>query len=388
MYKEFTKSAGDTYDDIARQAYGTTERAGDIAKLNNNIESGKVLAFVEKNAKNANSNNGETKKEVSIVVGDNNYNDFAEYSLIDGLGSVKGAVFIFNKTDTEYNFKIGDDVTVYDESGLFLKGFVVNASPEVDNRANWTQLEVKSYAGLMLDGDMPYPHEFSNLSIRNILSSVADYYSQKITFSDEKELDEVFVNEIGTSYTSDVKEKAYNFMNRVCRSRGLLLTDTGNGLFVGRFKASTQEKLNLIDGECLGVINIKLVVTGDGLGRYYEINSQYPERASTTIQIPFPLPVIKRYNSNDYNAKDLSSIGARIACTDIGEHIKLLAILSENKPLKSGSFAIVKNSKTKINEETDFVIERVERKHPDSTVLIMTLPCAYTFEIPKSLPLC
>lgn len=384
MYKEFNKTAGDTYDDIARQAYGTTERAGDIAKLNNNIESGKVLAFVENNVKA----NSEIKKEVSIVIGSNNYNDFSEYSLIDGLGCVKGAIFIFNKTDVEYNFKIGDDVTVYDESGLFLKGFVANTSPMVNKQANWTQLEVKSYAGLMIDSDMPYPHEFSNLSIRNILQSVADYYNQKITFSDEKELDEVFVNEIGTSYTSDVKEKAYNFINRVCRSRGLLLTDTGDGLFVGRFKANTQEKLNLIDGECLGVTSMKLVVTGDGLGRYYEINSQYPERATATIQIPFPLPVIKRANSNDYNAKDLISIGERIACTDIGEHIKLLVVLSENKQLKSGSFAIVKNSSIKINKETDFVIERVERKHPDSTVLIMTLPCAYTFEIPESLPLC
>ena len=47
MYKEFEKTESNTYDDIARQAYGTPEKAGNIAKSNNNIESGKVLAFIE-----------------------------------------------------------------------------------------------------------------------------------------------------------------------------------------------------------------------------------------------------------------------------------------------------------------------------------------------------
>ena len=43
MYKVFNKSEGDAYDAIARQAYGTPERAGDIAKINNNIKSGQVV---------------------------------------------------------------------------------------------------------------------------------------------------------------------------------------------------------------------------------------------------------------------------------------------------------------------------------------------------------
>ena len=47
MYKEFPKSAGDTWDDISRRAYGTPEKGGDIAKMNNNIEEGKVLVLEE-----------------------------------------------------------------------------------------------------------------------------------------------------------------------------------------------------------------------------------------------------------------------------------------------------------------------------------------------------
>ncbi len=384
MYKVFTKTKSDTYDDISRQAYGTTANAGDIAKLNNNIEEGEVLAYVEDEEEPKAPESGKVLLQIDGV----NYDDFSQYRLIDILGGVRAAIFIFNKTDREYDFKMGDEVVVFDEDGLFLKGRITIIDGNLDERVNYFQVEIKSHAGELLDTDMPYPNEFNHSSIRNILQSVATCYNQKITFSDEKELDEIFVNEIGTSFSASNKEKVLDFMTRVCDSRGLLIQDTGDGLFVGRFKANTEEKLNLIDGECLGLKNIRLLFNGNNLARYYELNSQYPEPASYTVQIPFPIPIISRKNSNDYNASDLPSITKMIACQEIGKHLTLTAILSENKNVKAGSFAILKNEKIKISKETDFVIKQVERRHPDLTVIIMTLPCAYTFEIPEELPLC
>lgn len=384
MYKVFTKTKSDTYDDISRQAYGTTANAGDIARLNNNIEEGEVLAYIEDEEEPKAPESGKVLLQVDGV----NYDDFSQYRLIDILGGVRAAIFIFNKTDREYDFKMGDEVVVFDEDGLFLKGRITIIDGNLDERVNYFQVEIKSHAGELLDTDMPYPNEFNHSSIRNILQSVATCYNQKISFSDEKELDEIFVNEIGTSFSASNKEKVLDFMTRVCDSRGLLIQDTGDGLFVGRFKANTEEKLNLIDGECLGLKNIRLLFNGNNLARYYELNSQYPEPASYTVQIPFPIPIISRKNSNDYNASDLPSITKMIACQEIGKHLTLTAILSENKNIKAGSFTIVKNEKIKINKETDFVIKQVERRHPDLTIIIMTLPCAYTFEIPEELPLC
>lgn len=384
MYKVFTKTKSDTYDDISRQAYGTTANAGDIARLNNNIEEGEVLAYIEDEEEPKAPESGKVLLQVDGV----NYDDFSQYRLIDILGGVRAAIFIFNKTDREYDFKMGDEVVVFDEDGLFLKGRITIIDGNLDERVNYFQVEIKSHAGELLDTDMPYPNEFNHSSIRNILQSVATCYNQKISFSDEKELDEIFVNEIGTSFSASNKEKVLDFMTRVCDSRGLLIQDTGDGLFVGRFKANTEEKLNLIDGECLGLKNIRLLFNGNNLARYYELNSQYPEPASYTVQIPFPIPIISRKNSNDYNASDLPSITKMIACQEIGKHLTLTAILSENKNVKAGSFAILKNEKIKISKETDFVIKQVERRHPDLTVIIMTLPCAYTFEIPEELPLC
>ena len=384
MYKVYTKTKSNTYDDISRQAYGTTANAGDIARLNNNIEEGKILVYVEDEEEPKASESGKVLLQVDGV----NYDDFSQYRLIDILGGVRAAIFIFNKTDREYDFKMGDEVVVFDEDGLFLKGRITIIDGNLDERVNYFQVEIKSHAGELLDTDMPYPNEFNHSSIRNILQSVATCYNQKISFSEEKELDEIFVNEIGTSFSASNKEKVLDFMTRVCDSRGLLIQDTGDGLFIGRFKANTEEKLNLIDGECLGLKNIRLLFNGNNLARYYELNSQYPEPASYTVQIPFPIPIISRKNSNDYNASDLPSITKMIACQEIGKHLTLTAILSENKNIKAGSFAIVKNEKIKINKETDFVIKQVERRHPDLTVIIMTLPCAYTFEIPEELPLC
>ena len=104
--------------------------------------------------------------------------------MIDGLNAVKGAVFIFNNTDTDYNYKIGDDVTIFDEEGIFLKGRVANIKNAVRKQARSSQVEIKSHAGVLLESVMPYPHEFTSLSIKDVLTLNAETYNQKITFSD------------------------------------------------------------------------------------------------------------------------------------------------------------------------------------------------------------
>ena len=385
MYKTISKSENDSWDDIARQVYGTPSKGRDIARMNNNIESGEVLVLEENETS---SDDVEVTGEVYLKHGENNYKDFSEFILLDGLEAIKGAVFIFNKTDVDYDFSFNDSITVVDEEGLFLKGRIANFKPCLTKEANWFQVEVKSHAGILGETNVPNPFEFSNRSIRGVLEQLAGYYNQKIEFSSEAELDEVFTNEIGTSFTAQKEEKVWDFMKRICRSRGLLITDTGDGLFIGRYKPNTEEKLNLIDGECLGLEEIRGEFLTVGLGRYYEINSQYPSTDTATVQIPLPFPITKRYDSNDYNALNLQTTGVQIACKDIGDHFKIYALLSENIRFKSGNFAVVKNPKIKINEETDWVIESVERRHPDATFLTLTLPCTYTFEIPEKLPFC
>ena len=97
--------------------------------------------------------------------------------------------------------------------------------------------------------------------------------------------------------------------------------------------------------------------------------------------------ITKRIDSNDFNSLNLLSTAQMFACKQIGEHFKIYALLSENIRKKSGDFVVVKFPKIKIQNETDFVIESIERRHPDKTFLILTLsskclpkvlPCALT----------
>lgn len=382
MFKEHAKTASTSWDDIARRVYGTPERAGDIEKLNNNISSGGVLVPQE----DEETESGETG--LRLEHGENVYKNFSEHTLIDRLGAIKGAVLIFVVSDDiKYSFKFNDAVKLYDEDGLFLKGRIANIYPRRNKKVQWIQVEIKSDAGILLESDLPYPLEFMNLSRKQILTNIAGYYGVGIEFSDAPELDEIFKTEIGTSFTAGINEKAFNFMFRLCQSAGLLLHDTGSGLFVGRLDSSTKEKINFMDGECVGINEIYSEFKTDGLARYYEVNSQYPATDSATVQIPFPFPVTKRFNSNDYNAADLTNVATLIACKEIGEAFKVYISLNENKTVKSGDFAIVKNEAIFLSEETEFVIEQVIRG-VDSTTLVLTLPCAYTGVIPESLPMC
>ena len=381
MFKGIQKNARTSYDDIARQIYGTPERAGDIEKLNNNIGSGEVLVPQD----DEETESGETG--LRLEHGSNVYKNFSERLLIDRLGAVKGAVLIFVVTDVKYPFKMKDSVKLYSEEGLFLKGRIANITPHRNKNARWIQVELKSDAGILLESDLPYPLEFMNLSRKQVLTNIAGYFGVPISFSDAPELDEILATETGTSFTAGISEKTFNFMYRLCRSGGLLLNDTGAGLFVGRLDEGTKEKINFIDGACVGIDEIYSDFKTDGLARYYEVNSQYPTTDTATVQIPFPFPITKRFNSNDYNAANLERIATLMACDEIGKAFKVYITLNEERAIKSGDFAILKNEDVYINEETDFVIEQVIRQ-VDSTKLILTLPCAYTGVIPDSLPLC
>lgn len=380
MYKELKKDKSTSWNDISRRVYGTPDKAGDLEKMNNNVISGGVLAPQEEEEKES------TGEGLRLEKGEKVFTEFPEYTLIDNLGSIKGAVLIFND-DAEHDFKFNESVKLYDDEGLFLKGYVANIQPCMDNRTKWVQVEVKSDAGVLLETDLPYPLEFVNLTLKQILTNIAGYFGIKIEFSDAPELDEIFKNEIGTSFTAGINEKTFNFMYRLCQSKGLLLTDTGDGLFVGKLDTEKQEKINFIENECLGVLSVKSRFYTDGLARYYEVNSQYPKSMSATATVPFPRPITKRFNSNDYNADNLAAIAAQIACKEIGEHFKVFININEQKELKSGNLTIVQWESAYINEETEFIIESVIKK-VDYTQITLTLPCAYTGQIPEKLPLC
>lgn len=383
MFKGISKTDKTNWDDISRRVYGLPDKATNLKKLNANISSGEILAPVN-DTKTDSSETG-----ARLEIGDQTYKDFAEYEFFDNVGSVRGAVFVFICSDNSYKLDFKNEVKVFDENGLFLTGRVVNISSHVTQAQRWVQCEVKSNAGVLVDSVCPYPLEYSNMSLRAILSDLAECFGQQITFSDDKELDEICVNDIGTSFSARPDERVFSFMSRLCRSRGFIIKDTGSGLFIGRLKDGEQEKISFIQGECIGVKEWHAGYNTDGLARYYELNSQYPDTQTAVAQVPLPYPVTKRLHSDDYNANDLNSIASIKACEDIGQHFRVILILNEERRgLKTGDVAIIKNPDIYIEQETEFIIKSITPLDNNETRILFVLPCAYTGIIPESLPLC
>ena len=383
MFKGINKTDKTNWDDLSRRVYGLPDKASNLQKLNANVSTGEILAPVEDNQ----TDSGEIG--VRLEIRDNVYKNFSEYELIDNIGSVRAAIFVFITSEGNYALDCKSEVKVYDENGLFLTGRIVNIDPHVTTSQKWVQVEIKSHAGVLVDSDCPYPLEFSNQSIKSILTNLAEIYGQSITYSDDTELDEVCINDIGTSFAAMPDERVFSFMSRLAKSRGFFIKDTGSGLFVGRLKDGEQEKISFIAGECIGVKEWHARFHTDGLARYYELNSQYPETQTAISQVPIPYPVTRRLSSNDFNANDLTSLSDRKACEDLGEHFQVILILNEeHRELKIGDLAIIKNPDIYIDEETEFVIKKITPLDNDETRILFVLPCAYTGIIPESLPLC
>ncbi len=383
MYKRITKQKNDSWDDISRRAFGTPEHSGDFEKLNNGTLGDEVIIFEEP----LNSDDDSQDGEIILQVGENEFIDFSEYKLISSLDSARAGIFIFLPSSINNKLMKGQPAKIIDESGTFLEGRIANIKAVLREDINFVQVEVKSNAGILVETNVPYPLEFGNQSIKECLTTLVGYYGQTIEFDDGGICDEIFTNEIGTSYAARPNETIFQFIYRILASRGLTLIDAGCSLKVIKLNPENPEKINFIEGECIGVKLIRADFIGDNLARYYEVNSGYPENASAVITTPITTPVTKRLESDDINAKDIQSSAERIVCKELGKHYNIYIELADNFSVAEGEIAIIKYPSILINNETDFVIKKVVRTKPDILQLFLTLPCVYTGIMPETLPL-
>ena len=241
MYNIIDKT-GQSYDDISRQLYGTASRAGDLAKLNNNVD-GQIIVFGDDNL----ISDGDG---ISLNVEGKIYRIFDDAVLNDIFSGIKSGIFIFEIG--QQNFKIGQNCSIYNNNGLFLNGCIKNIVPNLDNIASKVKLEVKSYAGILIDSVVPFPLEFHSVSLRTVLTNFANYFGLSISFADDSRLDLISSNEIDNSFAAHLDEKAWDYLVRITSARGLLIEDTGNGLYVGNAD-DQQFVISFIEGETVGV---------------------------------------------------------------------------------------------------------------------------------------
>lgn len=379
MFKKISRN-GLSYDDIARTLYGTPAKAGDIAKLNNNTD-GDVIVPVDEQMPAEGS-------DVRCNIDGVTYTRFRKSFLIDLIDGIKGAVLEFDYDSNVQNFKIGQNVSVYNSQGLFFNGFVKKPAPALGSDGNSAVLQLVSAAGVLLDTVVPEPLDFSYLSLRSIITSVCGYFGINVEFGPDACIDYVTTTEIGNSFSADEDEKAWDFLVRITGARGLFIKDTGTGLFVGTIQ-DKEPVMSFIEGEAVGVYEWTSLINTDDLCRYYVRHTQYPEAASATAEIPFDLPLTNRKIKDDAFVGTLQEYTNWAACRAIGEAFKIsLKINDLSLKLKSGDFVNVLSPSCEINEETKMIIEDLYEDNTQGLVLVLTMPCAYTGVIPESLPLC
>lgn len=376
MYKIIDKT-GQSYDDISRQLYGTPDRAGDLAKINNNTD-GEIIVF-DDDSLNADGDG------IRVNIDGTIYNKFNDAPLYDSINKVRAGIFVFEIAGQ--NFRIGQNASIYTDIGLFLNGNIKNIIPILDNKVPKVQVEIKSSAGILIDSVVPFPLESHNVSLRTIITNVCNYYGISVSFADDSRLDLITKSEIDNSFAAHLQEKAWDYLVRIVSSRGMLLQDTGNGVYVGIIE-SQKPVISFIEGQTIGVTSWEPIFNTEDLARYYEAHSQYPVSSVGMAQIPFNLPITKRVIKEDATDGGMDDYARWFACGAIGDAFKVLLQIHDNLKLSAGDFAFLQSKTCFFEEETEMIIEDIEYVYPVGMLVLLTLPCTYTGIIPDSLPLC
>lgn len=378
MFKKISKGNLD-YDNISRRLYGTPDKAGDLAKINNNTDGEIIVPDNE-----VLSAEGEG---VRCNIDGKIFERFQHTLLLNLLGAVRGAVLDYEETEETKSFKMGQRICLYNDSDLFLKGYIANIYPDSDNSGVFDRMEVKSAAGVLIDTVVPPPRDFLYMSIRTIIQTICDYFGLDVEFSEDPELDYVTNSDIGNSYSAQEGESCWDFIVRIANSRGLFVDDDGQKLIVGRIKES-DPVMSLIEGAAVGVYEWHSKFQTDNLGRYYLVYTQNPVGASAVAEIPFDLPITKTEEVFDAYESDLQNNADWFACRSIGEAFKVELAVNDFLGLQKGQIVILQSPSCKIYEETKMIVEEMYEDSDEGNSIVLTLPCAYTGQIPESLPLC
>ena len=378
MYKVINKD-GRSYDNIARMLWGTPEKAGNIEKINNSTD-GEIIVPDDEIPESQETG-------ISCNIDGILYKAFPYSFLVDCLAGVRGAIFKFEYDPSRFEIKKGAPISVFKDGNLFLRGIANVPQPELASEKSFAILEAVSGAKILMDTVVPYPLDFSYMSVKTVINEICSYFNINVSFGSDKQLDYVPSTAIGNSFSAFEDEMAWDFIVRIASSFGLIVQDTGNGLFVGTIQEQ-KPKMSFIEGEAVGVYEWRSQINTDGLCRYYVRHTQYPEPATASAQIPLKLPLTDRRAKEDSFAGSLEDCAVWAACRAIGEAYKIMLGINDDLELQKGDFVIVKSETCSIFKETTFIVEDIYMDNLKGIMLVLTLPCAYTGIIPAELPLC
>lgn len=407
MYKTISKTT--SWEEISRAEYGTTSRANDLKKLNNDYEGNVVVYKKDKslNTNSANNNNknntntNKTNNDLYLEINNLKIESFIKIDLFDSVTDIRSAILYLHRID---DIKIFDNCTIIlNKTNTFLKGYIKNITPVLSTETTYYMVQIKSYAGILIDSVVPFELEYINSNLKEIVNQICSCYNINVEFSnnsnDTSIIEYTINNEINNSATARINESCWSFITRLCNSRGLVVRDLGNGsISIGTIgntnntnatsnNKTIQSKYSFIFSNST-ISNWLPLYNYDNLARYYEIYSQFNTNSKELIVFEaIKLPITKRIINNEINEGIISNYANWLICREIGKAIKVQIEVNGNMPeINTGDYVNIQNNKIGFKSETQMLIENKIINYPDKTILILTLPCVYNGTLPDTLP--
>lgn len=429
MFKQLIKTT--SWENISRAEYGTTDRANDLEKLNNNKTDGKIIVYNSnlkasqtgnlttnpkqnqsttssqnptqnstQNQPTASTQTNKNKSEITIKINNIEIKSFLSIDLINSITDIKSAILHLHRID---NINLLNDCEIYYNNEIFLKGCIKNIMPILNAGNIQYALQIKSYVGILLDSVVQTELQFRNASLKEIVNSVCKIYNIDVEFnisSNRKDIIEYKLdNEIDNSITTRLNETAWSFITRLCNSRGLMIQDTGNNKIkifniTNRENNSINNTNNTNNSQSKAkhsfifndstITNWMPIYNYDNLARYYEVYTQFNTNSKELITLdPIKLPITKRLINNEINAGILKDFAKWMIYKDIRQAVKLQITINGNlNELNVNDRVIVKNEFIGFKEETEMLIETKVVNYPNATILVLTM----SFENMERLP--
>ena len=429
MLDSWTVASGDTLNKIALKAYSDPAQWPKIVKANPQLSGrgkaidGSPLIFpgdvliippdadsLESAAEEVESETTESvvldenaPQDVSLKIDGKDFTGWTGWTLQENADGVDG--FSFSSSWNESNEKQREAFKPFNYSkaeasykgGVIFKGRTMPATPSVGPSATEINVQGQPLCGALIDSCLPpslFPAEFSGLNLKKIAENVCEPFGVKVKVD----------GDIGADFEKaacEVGEKAWDFLSKLAKQRGLFLTNAADGSLL-IYKPKIEEvSASFKQGEAPFV---SCVPQFDGQKIYSHITGWTKTTADNdsenyTYEYK-PLidqGVLRCYGQTieDADGGSLESSVKALAAKMIGGCIKYSLTVSGIKNSKGELYKknmsiSVEAPGAGIYRDTKFVVDSVTLTRDDKdgakAVFTLVLPESRTGEVPEAFP--
>jgi len=418
MFKDYQAQFGDTPQKIARKELGDPRLASEIIKINNLPPFDELPIFpVGKTIKIPDDKPDDKSqivefktdtgklKSLSITIADTNLELFDNFQYFEPLAGLRGGGIVCGydpvvNTFHRDAFKFGRSFKIIANNTKLLTGYTMSPAPVYSKAFKGITILYKSTVHTMVRSDIApnnFPLEFSaGQTLKQIAERIAGLFNIKVAV--ESNVSNIVFDDGDQSGVSvGVMENAFDFLVRICQSRGVIVRDTADGGLC-LFRAEQKPPIAaFIDGETEGLEGIAAVYNYEILSKEYNLFSQYGSNniLGTAENSLLPLNIFKNVNMPNVSEGLAADIAKWRMLREVSSAFKLTIPVDdwytpEGVRYQPGEFVDIQSPQNGIFERRTFIIESVQlilNKGQYEAILTCTIPAVYTGDSIDYLPM-